>query len=57
MESKLSGECDSQEQNPVLHDVTKRTIREYTGLPVMAGIRNLQLIKQKIQTERGGFDM
>ena len=29
----------------------------YDFLAVMAGIRNLQLIKQKIQTEGGGFDM
>ena len=29
----------------------------YDFLSVMAGIRNLQLIKLKIQTEGGGFDM
>ena len=29
----------------------------YDFLAVMAGIRNLQLIKQKIQTEGGEFDM
>ena len=29
----------------------------YDFLSVMAGIRNLQLIKQKIETEGGGFDM
>ena len=55
-------ECDLQEQNPVLHDVTKKNdkvsaIENTPDLSVMAGIRNLQLIKQKIQTEGGGFDM
>lgn len=55
-------ECDLQEQNPVLHDVTKKNdkvsaIENTPNLSVMAGIRNLQLIKQKIQTEGGGFDM
>ena len=29
----------------------------YDFLSVMAGIRNLQLIKQKIETEGGGFDI
>lgn len=55
-------ECDLQEQKPVLHDVTKKNdkvsaIENTPDLAVMAGIRNLQLIKQKIQTEGGGFDM
>ena len=55
-------ECGLQEQNPVLHDVTKKNdkvsaIENTPDLSVMAGIRNLQLIKQKIQTEGGGFDM
>ena len=55
-------ECDLQEQNPVLHDVAKKNdkvsaIENTPDLSVMAGIRNLQLIKQKIQTEGGGFDM
>lgn len=55
-------ECDLQEQNPVLHDVTRKNdkvsaIENTPDLSVMAGIRNLQLIKQKIQTEGGGFDM
>ena len=54
---------------PVLTITTKSYIEEnqkvfsnlsedaYDFLAVMAGIRNLQLIKQKIQTEGGGFDM
>ena len=55
-------ECDLQEQNPVLHDVTKKNdkvsaIENTPDLSVMAGIWNLQLIKQKIQTEGGRFDM
>ena len=55
-------ECDLQEQNPVLHDVTKKNdkvsaIENTPDLSVMAGIWNLQLIKLKIQTEGGGFDM
>lgn len=54
---------------PVLTITTKSYIEEnqkvfsnlpedaYDFLAVMAGIRNLQLIKQKTQTEGGGFDM
>ena len=54
---------------PVLTITTKSYIEEnqkvfsnlpedaYDFLAVMAGIRNLQLIKQKIQTEGGRFDM
>ena len=54
---------------PVLTITTKSYIEEnqkvfsnlsedaYDFLAVMAGIRNLQLIKQKIQTEGGEFDM